>query len=250
MSAYLLTGGRALLPEGVEEVDIRVEDGVIVEIGAPSRDGAAVLDMRGLLVAPALVDIHGDAFERQMMPRPGVFFPMEVAVIDTDRQLAASGVATAYHALTLSWESGLRAVSQGEAFVDALDAHKARLAVDHRIQLRWETFAFEALPLIERVLANGKTPSVAFNDHTSMGMRAFGRAGDEAPVRTVADYTLAEFDDPRMRERHAAHAKRAGLDLDEYMATMARVWERRPRSTASPPRRRDRPRRRRADAEP
>ena len=33
------------------------------------------IDAGGLLVLPGIVDLHGDAFERQMMPRPGVDFP-------------------------------------------------------------------------------------------------------------------------------------------------------------------------------
>ena len=55
-----------------------------------------------------MVDIHGDAFERQIMPRPGVPFPLDVALLDSDRQMAANGITTAYHAVTWSWEPGLR----------------------------------------------------------------------------------------------------------------------------------------------
>ncbi len=64
-----------------------------------------------MMLAPAMVDIHGDAFERQLMPRPGVMIPTDAALLETDRQLAANGIATAYHALTLSWEPGLRSVA-------------------------------------------------------------------------------------------------------------------------------------------
>ena len=52
---------------------------------------------------------------RQVMPRPGVVFPLEAALLDTDRQLAGNGIATAYHALTLSWEPGLRSIAQAQA---------------------------------------------------------------------------------------------------------------------------------------
>ena len=65
------------------------------------RDGAAVVPGNGRVLAPAFVDIHGDAFERQIMPCTGVTAPLETAFLETDRQLAAYGIATAYHALTL-----------------------------------------------------------------------------------------------------------------------------------------------------
>ena len=66
--------GRALIDDRLEDTTIRVspaQGGVISQIGG---DAPAVrsLDATGLLVLPGIVDIHGDAFERQMMPRPRV----------------------------------------------------------------------------------------------------------------------------------------------------------------------------------
>ena len=116
MDSYVIEGARAVLPGGTEAVALRVEDGRIAALDGP-RDGAPVVDARGLVLAPALVDVHGDAFERQLMPRPGVFFPLDVAVMETDRQLAGNGIATAYHALTLGWEPGLRSVARGTELV-------------------------------------------------------------------------------------------------------------------------------------
>ena len=69
--------------------------------------------MRGALVLPGVVDIHGDAFERQIMPRPRTMFPLDIALLDTDRQLAANGITTAYHGITVSWEPGLRSLAAG-----------------------------------------------------------------------------------------------------------------------------------------
>lgn len=99
--ATIFEGAEVILPDTVARVSVRVEDGRITGIDC-AADGARRIDARGLVLAPALVDIHGDAFERQLMPRPGVFFPLDLALLETDRQLAANGIATAYHALTLS----------------------------------------------------------------------------------------------------------------------------------------------------
>ncbi len=218
---------RLLTPEGVVAAALRVEEGRIVEIGAPPDADALRLDARGLLVAPALVDVHGDAFERQMAPRPGVHFPLDVAALDTDRQLAANGVATAYHALTLSWEPGLRSVAQGEAFLDALEALGRRLGVEHRLQLRWETFATEALPFLARALAGPLTPSLAFNDHTSMTLRPAGVPVQERAPDCDPDRPAADPRDPAIASRIDGPAKRAGLAPEAYRAMLATVWERR-----------------------
>ena len=115
-----------------------------------------------------MVDLHGDAFERQVMPRPRVYFPLKPALLETDRQLAANGIAPADHALTFSWEPGLRSVPSGQAMLEALAHLAPRFAVENRVQLRWETFWFEAIPVIAQSLGGPLLPSVAFNGHTSM----------------------------------------------------------------------------------
>ncbi|CAN0220198.1 unnamed protein product, partial [Chrysoparadoxa australica] len=194
-------------------------------IGGPVQ--GAPIDASGMILAPALIDVHGDAFERQLMPRPGVYFPQDAALIDTDRQLAANGIATAYHAITLGWEPGLRDVTRGRDLIRALTALAPRLTVENRVQLRWETFAFEAIEVIEEALRAPLLPSLAFNDHTSMTMRAYdvpiqGRGFELSP-----DFSIAALDDERMKKRTASKASRAGLSVEDYIALLAQVWDRR-----------------------
>lgn len=227
MRPIVLRNGTVLLSGGLVETDLRLEGGRIVEIGAPADEGATVLDATGHIVAPALVDIHGDAFERQLMPRPKVFFPTDVAMLDTDRQLAANGIATAYHALTLSWEPGLRSLDLGGQVLDTIETLSPRLTVDHRVQLRWETFAREAIPLIARALQGPKVHAVAFNDHTSMYMRPFDMKVTERPFDLSPDFAAAALDDPRMPRRCAKMVHRSGLPEAEYIALLGRIWDRR-----------------------
>ena len=87
-----IEGGRALVRGSLEEtsVDLDCEGGIITGVGAQARAERAI-DARGLLVLPGIVDVHGDAFERQMMPRPGVGFPIDVALLESDRQAVANG---------------------------------------------------------------------------------------------------------------------------------------------------------------
>ena len=72
-----------------------------------------LFDASGLLALPGIVDIHGDAFERQIQPRPATVFSHDIALADTDRQLVANGITTACHGLTFSWEGGLRGCAEG-----------------------------------------------------------------------------------------------------------------------------------------
>ena len=102
-----IEGGSVLIGDRfvTSAVDVTAE-GLIRETGwdeSPRR-----LAAEGLLVLPGLVDIHGDAFERQMMPRAGVHFPVDTALLESDRQAIANGITTVFHGVTWSWEPGLR----------------------------------------------------------------------------------------------------------------------------------------------
>ncbi len=218
-------GAEVYLPGEIANTTVTVADGVIVEIGGPVQ--GLEISAHGKILAPAIIDVHGDAFERQLMPRPGVYFPIEVALIDTDRQLAANGIATAYHAITLGWEPGLRNVSRGRELIQSIQDLALRLTVENRIQLRWETFAFEALDVIELALKGPLLPSVAFNDHTSMTMRAYDVPVQERVFELSPDFSIASLDDERMKQRTLSKAQRAGLSQEDYIAMLGKVWDRR-----------------------
>jgi alpha-D-ribose 1-methylphosphonate 5-triphosphate diphosphatase len=218
-------GAQVYLPDEIVETNVTVDAGRIVEIGGPAH--GQVIDATGRILAPALIDVHGDAFERQLMPRPKVFFPIEAAVIDTDRQLAANGIATAYHAITLSWEPGLRDVSRGREMMQALRDLAPRLTVENRVQLRWETFAFDALDTIAWALEGPLTPAIAFNDHTSMTMRAYDVAIQDRGFELSPDFSIASLDDDRMKARTGKNADRAGISEDAYIELLGKVWDRR-----------------------
>ncbi len=221
-----IRGATVLMEDGPAEADLVIADGLIAAIGT-AEPAEREIDGRGLVLAPAMVDLHGDAFERQVMPRPGVAFPADPAILDTDRQLAANGIATAYHAVTLSWEPGLRSVEGAAAFLAALEAARSRLTVENRVQLRWETFAFEAVPVIEQALTADLLPAIAFNDHTSIMLRDFGTPLQERAFEHGPDFRAAHFDDPRLAGRVEGSARRAGISADEYLYRLRQIWDRR-----------------------
>jgi alpha-D-ribose 1-methylphosphonate 5-triphosphate diphosphatase len=227
MEPFIIEGASVILSDRVAQVSVRVEGGVIAALDGP-RDGARVIDGGGKVLAPAMVDIHGDAFERQLMPRPGVMIPIEAALLETDRQLAANGIATAYHALTLSWEPGLRSVAIGQEVVATLAALAPRLTVENRVQLRWETFCFEALPLIETALAGPLLPALAYNDHTTMGVLHPSVALQDRPFDHAPDFPVVVMDSPGFAAKMDGRAKRSGMDVADFIALMRQMWERRP----------------------
>ena len=167
MTEILIEGGRALLGGEFVETSLSIAGGTIRELGAsPARSGIE-LDARDLKVLPGIVDLHGDAFERQMMPRPKVDFPIDVALIDTDRQVIANGITTVFHAATWSWEPGLRCGDNALELLDAIETLRPQLAADTRFHLRHETYNLDAEQQIGEWLANRRVDLFAFNDHTT-----------------------------------------------------------------------------------
>jgi alpha-D-ribose 1-methylphosphonate 5-triphosphate diphosphatase len=161
-----IEGGRALIGEALESTTIHLasEQGLISAVGseAPARRR---IDADGLIVLPGIVDIHGDAFERQMMPRPGVDFAMDIALLDSDRQALANGITTVFHGVTWSWEPGLRGPENARTMLAGLERLRRRLGADTRFHLRHETFNLDAEPEILQWLCERRIDLVAFNDH-------------------------------------------------------------------------------------
>lgn len=223
-----IRGGSALLGESLVPADVHVSfDAGAGRITGIGRGMACdrVLDAAGLLVLPALVDIHGDAFERQIEPRPGVAFDLGMALLETDRQLVANGIATAFHGVTWSWEPGLRNADNAHALLATIERLQPRLAADTRVHLRHETFNLDAEATIIEWLASGRLGCLAFNDHMTgtikdrhrpekmAAMIARARIG-AAAFQALVDRVYARRDEvPASMSRLADAARAAGVSM-------------------------------------
>ncbi len=163
----IIANGRVLRPDGsLEEASVELADGRIARVAdALAANGAQVWDASGALVLPGIVDLHGDALERQLLPRPETPFPADLALLETDRQMAANGITTAYHGITYSWEPGLRGRQRAIELLDAIESLRPRLSCDTRIHLRWEVYNLQAEAEIAGWLAADRIDLLAFNDH-------------------------------------------------------------------------------------
>jgi alpha-D-ribose 1-methylphosphonate 5-triphosphate diphosphatase len=165
----VVQGGRTLIDGNVVETSLEIAGRTIGAVGG-NGTGPQTLDATGLLVLPGIVDLHGDAFERQMMPRPHVDFPIDVALIDSDRQAISNGITTVYHATTWSWEPGLRNADNARELLAAIETLRPRLAADTRLHLRHETFNLDAEAEIQQWLKDGRVDLFAFNDHMGLAV--------------------------------------------------------------------------------
>jgi len=205
VESYTIASRRVLMADGsVADTTVTVEDGRIAAIGGSAR--GSLRDVGDAWVLPGAIDLHGDAFERQVMPRPGVHFPLDLALQDTDAQLIANGITTAYHGVTWSWEPGLRGRATTIALKAAIEAARPRLACDTRFHLRHETHNLEAEAEILDWLADGTVDLLAFNDHTDMILERIETKGRSTTTETA----------------------RTGLSHDAFMDLLREVVGRKP----------------------
>ena len=193
-------GGQVLAGRQLVTADVTIDEasGIVDAVGAESGGGRC-LDATGLYVLPGIVDIHADAFERQLMPRPGVGFPIDIALLESDRQAVSNGITTMFHGITYSWEPGLRGPENARAILDAVEALQPQLAADTRLHLRHESFNLDAEAEVAAWLAQGRIGLLGFNDHLP------GRNGP-----------------PRARKL-AEMADRAGLTTEDFVALVERL---------------------------
>ncbi len=159
---------RVALPDRVvKRGSVRIEDGLIAEVidGAPARARHAV-DGRGLTLMPGIVDIHGDMLERELEPRPGTFFPVELALHQLDARLAMNGITTAYAAISLGDGPLLRSEERARELIRAVNRFRDALGVDMRVHARFEVSVPEGTKVLEDALKAGHVHMVSLMDHT------------------------------------------------------------------------------------
>jgi alpha-D-ribose 1-methylphosphonate 5-triphosphate diphosphatase len=187
-----IEGGRALIGNQLEDTTIHLAQDAIGAVGSDAGARRSI-NAEGLLVLPGIVDIHGDAFERQMMPRPGVGFAMDIALLDSDRQAVANGITTVFHGVTWSWEPGLRGAENARAILAGIEALRPRLGADTRFHLRHETFNLEAEPEILQWLSGRRIGLMAFNDHMLIADETSARSKKLPPMIERSGLTREAF---------------------------------------------------------
>ncbi len=163
-----LSDVRLVLPDCVlPSASLCFENGIISQV----LDGAVKkpdLHGTGLTAIAGLVDLHGDMLERELEPRPGAAFPIELALLELDKRLAAAGVTTAYAAISFSEHRAkhIRSEERAREIVEGVAGLRESLLTEMRIHARFEITNHRAAPVLEELLAEKMVDIVSLNDHT------------------------------------------------------------------------------------
>jgi alpha-D-ribose 1-methylphosphonate 5-triphosphate diphosphatase len=168
-----ITNGRVVLPERIVQAGTLVASGGFIEavdeVTSASLSGIdLVLDADGAYVLPGLVDLHNDALELEVNPRPGANLPLPFALGNLERRLAAAGVTTEFHAIAfMDRPKNNRTVSAAvERAAYLTVAASEEHAVDHHVLHRIDVWHADSLDSVFDSLAAARVPYASLNDHT------------------------------------------------------------------------------------
>jgi len=173
-TSQVITGAMVLTPQGWVDEAVRIDDGLITGIGSAGDLGQ--VHAEGLYLLPGIVDLHGDAFERAMAPRPGVRMPLAMAMQENDAAALAAGITTWFCSVTDSFEPGLRSRESLRSLLAWLEAGgRSHLGCDTRLHLRHEVCLVDGHDELVGWLRDGSVALLSWADHVPYEGDAVGR---------------------------------------------------------------------------
>lgn len=168
MNRLLLTHARVVFAQEVrDDVTILIDNGVIAAINPETVGDTRTLDLSGRVLIPGMIDLHCDALEKEVEPRPGVHFPLDFACAQADKRNAMAGITTVFHALSFAnHELGVRNNGFAAEIARAVHAWQAHALVDNRVHARYEVTDETAPPVLADLLHNGHAHLLSFMDHS------------------------------------------------------------------------------------
>ena len=163
-----LSDFRLVLPDRIlDRASLRIEDEHIAEIVEGIVPRADVIG-NGLALMPGLVDLHGDMLEREIEPRPKAVLPIDLAVLELDKRLVATGVTTAFAAVSFHRfaSAEIRSEERARRIIATVNELRDSLLADFRIHARFEITNPDAGPILSSLMEADFVHLVSLTDHT------------------------------------------------------------------------------------
>jgi alpha-D-ribose 1-methylphosphonate 5-triphosphate diphosphatase len=171
MRTFVIKNVKIVTPtEVIDSGSLLVSDGKIEKIykAEPiNLNGIEVIEGNGQWLLPGLIDLHDDAIEKEVEPRPHAYFPMDTAFYSLENRLVTSGVTTIFHSLSFAeGELGIRAADKVVSIIQHIHRLKSQGLIRHFIHARYEITDHKSHKIIEELLERGQVQLLSFMDHT------------------------------------------------------------------------------------
>lgn len=163
----ILRSKNVLINEQFVSADLVIKGEFITRIDEYGINEVAV-DLGEKKIAPGIVDLHSDAIEKEIEPRHGATFPVELAIAELDKKLSMAGVTTMFHAIGFEENpKKKRSIDLAKNQIEEIyNANKKHLGVDNFVHARFELSADEAVEPIKEVISKGMVKLVSLMDHS------------------------------------------------------------------------------------
>ncbi|SEI79415.1 alpha-D-ribose 1-methylphosphonate 5-triphosphate diphosphatase [Cyclobacterium xiamenense] len=153
---------------------VEIKEGRIVAVSRenPPSTGtgnfSSYLDAEGKLLMPGLIDLHTDAIEKEIHPRPGANFPVNIAFRELERKMSGCGITTVYHSIYLGYQAAeeYATTSRVNLFETVAQLCKSKTILNNRIHLRYEITSSKDVDTCLTLIENGYVQLLSFMDHT------------------------------------------------------------------------------------
>jgi alpha-D-ribose 1-methylphosphonate 5-triphosphate diphosphatase len=136
----------------------------------PVWHGDPSVDAGGKLLIPGLIDLHSDALEKVVEPRPGTLFPVAPALLTFDRSLTAYGITTMFHCvgfvLSDARARSLRSNEAAKSIVESIGAARPFMGGRALVHARYDIPNGDAAPVVCELIENHLVQLVSLMDHT------------------------------------------------------------------------------------
>ncbi len=167
MKTCLTHANIVLIDKIIEDASLLIEDGIITAINPETVKDANIINLEGKTLMPGMIDLHCDALEKEVEPRPNVHFPLDFACAQADKRNAAAGITTVYHALSFAHEElGVRNNNFAADVARAVHAWQPHALVDNRVHCRYEITDETGLPILKQLLNENSMHMISMMDHT------------------------------------------------------------------------------------
>jgi alpha-D-ribose 1-methylphosphonate 5-triphosphate diphosphatase len=179
MNSYLIKNAQVVTPYNViPNGYIWVEEGRIKQVGSAQAESPAifsvsavqVIDADGAYVMPGIIDIHTDAMDAEIVPRPGADIPVEVAFRELERKMCTCGITTVYHSLHLGYEVAELVshskYSRANVFSMVHACGERPTLIRNKIHLRFEVSGVDAYEQCLELIRGGYIDLLSVMDHT------------------------------------------------------------------------------------
>jgi len=213
----IIRSKNVLIDGKFKPADVVIQGDKITAVNNYNSIDVAV-DLGERRVVPGFVDLHSDAIEKEIEPRPGARFPVKMAVVELDKKLSMAGITTMYHAVSFNDEEvqkGRGTKESKELIKEIYRANKSHLGVDNLIHVRLEITSHGSIKTIKELIKLNKVNMLSIMDH-SPGQGQF-KTLESWKEHHLACYEIEEHEvDEYIKSKNSKDKVRVVEDLVQF----------------------------------